>query len=215
MTLYTTCVDIKKPRCVKYNFDEEKKLSSGIIYYSMHCCYLDFDGKMFGEVSTELLIFKFRKTRRIKTLPTFPLQFHPDKCKLTADLIQCDQTFISLMKAHHCQCRNDAFFMQKNNRLFQIFIDSRIMIDAAFFHKMNLNYSQPCIIEPAKQNSLNDTYILFRGDDNSTNKRDKITSSKKEPTELEEHELIICCPTVPGFSFGDKLWCNTFPLPLE
>ena len=213
MIMYTTCVGTKKPRCVKYNFGEEKKLSNGMIYYSMQCCYLDFDGKTFGEVSTELPIFKFRGTRRIETLPTFPLQFHPDKCKLTADLIQCGRTFISLMGAHHRRCRGDAFFMQEDDRPFQISIDSRIMVDAAFFRKMNPNYSRPCIIEPAKQDSLDS--ILFGGNDNSTNKTDKIISSGKEPTELEEHELIIYCPTVPGFSFGDKLWCNTFPLPLD
>jgi hypothetical protein len=93
--------------------------------------------------------------------------------------------------------------MQEDNRPFQISIDSRIMVDVAFFHKMNPNYSRPCIIKPAKQHSL--TYILLEGDDNSINKTDKITSSGKEPTELEEHKLIICCPIVPGFSFGDKL----------
>jgi hypothetical protein len=86
------------------------------------------------------------------------------------------------------------------------------MVNAAFFHKINPNYSRSCIIEPAKQNSLDN--IFFRGDDSSINKIDKIISSRKELTELEEHELIICCPTVPGFSFGDKLWCNNFPLPM-
>jgi hypothetical protein len=105
--------------------------------------------------------------------------------------------------------------MQEDNRPFQISIDSRIMVDAAFFHKINPNYSRPRIIQPAKQDSSNNIYILFGGEDNSTNKTDKITSGEKEPTELEEHELIICYPTVPGFSFGDKLWYNTFPLPLN
>jgi hypothetical protein len=87
------------------------------------------------------------------------------------------------------------------------------MVNAAFFHKINPNYSRPRIIEPAKQDSLNN--ILLKGDDNSINKIDKITSSGKEPTELEEHKLIICCPIIPGFSFGNKLWRNTFPLSLD
>jgi hypothetical protein len=87
------------------------------------------------------------------------------------------------------------------------------MVDAAFFYKINPNYSRSCIIEPAKQNLLDS--ILFGGDDSSINKTDKIISSGKEPTKLEEHELIICCPTVPGFSFSDKLWCNNFPLLLD
>jgi hypothetical protein len=131
MIMYATCAGTKKSRCVKYDFGEEKKLGNGTIYYSMQCRYLDFDGKTFGEVSTELHIFKFRGTRRIETLPTFPLQFHPDKCKLRANLIQCGRMFISLMGAHHRQCRGDAFFMLED-RPFQMSIDSRIMVDAAF-----------------------------------------------------------------------------------
>jgi hypothetical protein len=87
------------------------------------------------------------------------------------------------------------------------------MVNAAFFHKMNSNYSRPYIIKPAKQNSLNN--ILFGGDDSSINKIDKIISSEKEPTELEEYKLIICCLTIPGFNFGNKLWYNNFPLLLD
>jgi hypothetical protein len=45
MILYITCPGTQKSRCIKYDFGEEKKLSNGIIlYYSMQCRYLDFDG---------------------------------------------------------------------------------------------------------------------------------------------------------------------------
>jgi hypothetical protein len=27
-----------------------------------------------------------------------------------------------------------------------------------------------------------------------------------EPIQLEDDELLICCPTVPGFSLNNKLW---------
>jgi hypothetical protein len=93
--------------------------------------------------------------------------------------------------------------MREDGHLFQISIDSRIIIDAAFFHKINLNYSRSCIIESAKQNSLNN--IFFENDDSFTNKTDKIINNGKKSTKLEEYKLIICCPTIPGFSFGDKL----------
>jgi hypothetical protein len=208
--LYTTCPGTKKPRCVKYDFGEEKKLSNGIIYYSIQCRYLDFDGKTFGEVSTELPVLKFRGTQRIDSLLCFPLQFHPNKYSTTAILVECGRRFVSLMGAHHRHCRGDAFFMQ-DDRPFQVSIDCRIMVDAAFFHKINPNYSRPRIIEPVKQESTDIGYLFGGGNDPPTTKPDNVTSNGKEPTELNENELIICCSTIKGFSFGDKLWCNISP----
>jgi hypothetical protein len=214
MTLYTTCPGTKKPRCVKYDFGEEKRLSNGIIYYSMQCRYLDFDGKIFGEVSTELPVVKFRGTQRIDTLSCFPLQFHPDESSMTADLVECGRRFVSLMGSHHRHCRGDAFFIQ-DDRPFQAFVDCRIMVDAAFFHKINPNYSRPRIIEPVKQESIDLDHFFWGTKDDSKTKQDEVTSNGLEPAELKENELVICCPTVPGFSFGDKLWCNIVPFPLD
>jgi hypothetical protein len=34
----------------------------------------------------------------------------------------------------------------------------------------------------------------------------QINSIGMEPVELKDGELLIRCPNVPGFSFGDKLW---------
>jgi hypothetical protein len=209
MILYTTCPGTRKPRCVKYDFGEERKLNNGMIYYSMQCRYLDFDGKAFGEVLTELPIFKFRGTQRINTLRCFPLQFHPDKGSTMTNLIKCGRRFVSMMDPHHCHCRGDAFFMQ-DDRLFQVSVDCRIMVDAAFFHKSNPNYSRPRIIEPVEAIDIG---FLFGSSGNFITKPDNVTSTGKEPTELKEDELIICCPTLKGFSFGDKLWCNIFPSP--
>jgi hypothetical protein len=79
------------------------------------------------------------------------------------------------------------------------------MVNAVFFRKINLNYSRPRIIELTKQDSSNITYIRLKGEDNSTNKINKIINSGKEPTELKKHKLIIYYSTVPGFSFNDKL----------
>ena len=33
-----------------------------------------------------------------------------------------------------------------------------------------------------------------------------VKSDDVEPVELKEGDLLICCPTVPGFSFGEKMW---------
>jgi hypothetical protein len=34
----------------------------------------------------------------------------------------------------------------------------------------------------------------------------QVKSNGVEPAELTEDDLLICCPTVLGFSFGEKLW---------
>ena len=34
----------------------------------------------------------------------------------------------------------------------------------------------------------------------------QVESICTEPVKLTEEELLICCPTVPGFSLGIKLW---------
>ena len=40
----------------------------------------------------------------------------------------------------------------------------------------------------------------------STTSTDEVISNGKKPSELQEDELLTCCPTVPGFSFSDRLW---------
>lgn len=60
MVLYATCAGTGKPRCVKFDFGEERKQANGVEYFHMGCRYLDFDGKVFGEASTALGIEKFR-----------------------------------------------------------------------------------------------------------------------------------------------------------
>lgn len=49
--VYTTCFDNKKPRCITYNFAEEKTTRSKKKYLSMDYRIFDFDSKTFGKAS--------------------------------------------------------------------------------------------------------------------------------------------------------------------
>jgi hypothetical protein len=71
--VYTTCFGTGKPRCVKYDFGEERKTNSGVKYFHMEGRYLDFNGKVLSEVAIHLLIKRFRGAKRIDTLEVFPL----------------------------------------------------------------------------------------------------------------------------------------------
>ena len=71
-TVYTTCLGTHKPRCVVYDGGEEKETSSGLKYFNMECRYLDYDGQVFGEASTDIPIVKFRgKKQQVRSSPEY------------------------------------------------------------------------------------------------------------------------------------------------
>jgi hypothetical protein len=205
MVVYTTCFGTGKPRCVKYDFGEEEMTKNGLEYFHLECCYVDFDSKVFGETFIELAVLKFRGTKRISSLDAFPLAYHPNKDKVKVRLVECGWKFVSLMGVHHRQYRGDAFYMRKGQPI-KVPVNSRFMIDAVYFREANPNYTRPRNNEPTKPDSSVGTWINFGGDDCPANQFDQVKSNGKVPTEMTEDELILCSPTVPGFSYGNKLW---------
>ncbi|KAF8847949.1 hypothetical protein BDZ45DRAFT_811180 [Acephala macrosclerotiorum] len=199
--VYTTCFGTKKPRCVTYDSAEEMINMSKKKYLSMDCRFFDFDGKTSGMASMELRIPKFRGTKRIDTLPAFPLKYHPDEKQVKSDLVECGRKFVRLIGTHHCHCQGEAFLMHQGEPV-KFSVDSRVMIDADFFWKMNPNYTRP------RSN-------LARASPGSGQApppggppgRDRVNDGV-EPADLTEDDFLICCPTVPGFSLDEKLWAE-------
>lgn len=108
MVVYTTYFGTGKLRCVKYHFDEERKMENVVEYFYLECHYVDFDCKAFGETSIELAILKFRGTKMIDSLDAFLLEYHPNKIQVKANLVNCGQKFVSLTGVHHRHYRGDA-----------------------------------------------------------------------------------------------------------
>lgn len=96
-------------------------------YLSMGCRFFDLDGKIFGKASIELVIPKFRGTKRINTLPAFPLKYHPDKKQAKSDLVECGRKFVRLIDTHHCHCQGEAFLIHKRDPV-KFSVDSRVMM---------------------------------------------------------------------------------------
>jgi len=197
--VYTTCFGTKKPRCVTYDSGEEKINRSKKKYFSMECRHFDFDGKAFGKASITLAIPKFRGTKLINTLEAFPLKHHRDEKRVRSELVQCGRKFVRLIGTHLCHCQGEAFYMDDGDPV-RVSVDSRVMTDADFFWKMNPNYSRPRADLAA---TVWDRHRLPPGYEPP---RDQVKSDDVEPVELKEGDLLICCPTVPGFSFGEKMW---------
>lgn len=137
--IVTICRGSRKPRCVRYDFGEEKKTSQGVKYFELQCRYFDFDGKVFGEVLDRLPIEKFHGAKRIDTLEVFPLAYHRSRDDLKKYLLECGQKFREMRGSHHVHYQGKAFF-QSPDGIIRIPVKSRIMIDAALFRRNNPSY---------------------------------------------------------------------------
>lgn len=92
---------------------EEKKTSQGVEYFELLCQYLDFDGKVFGAVTERLAIEKFNGARRIDTLGTFPIQWHPNSEAMIRSLVIRGRRFANLIGLHHQHYDGYAFFQRR------------------------------------------------------------------------------------------------------
>ncbi len=204
--VYTTCFGTDVPRCIKHDFGEERETNQRVKYFRVEGRYLDFDGKVFGEARLALSVEKFRGVKRINLLEAFPLEYHQNQGMVRAHLLECGQKFVSLMGVHHRQFRGTAFFMH-NGESVQFKVNSRVTIDAAFFRQINPNYARPSIDKQATQKLNDDAFGIWGSSLTTiTQQPDKVESNGIEPTKLDEDGLLVCSPTVLGFSFGDKMW---------
>jgi hypothetical protein len=197
------CAGSGKPRCLRYDMGEEKKTDQGVEYFELQCQYLDFDGKVFGTVLAKLAVEKFRGARQIRTLNTFPLKFHPTPEKMRKRLVECGQNFVSLMGTHHRYYDGYAF-LQRDDGLLRIPVESRIMIDAKQFRKSIPSY--PKFYTKESDSSFDMFLFASERSDSARVKNDGLY-----PSELGEVDLLFCSPTVMGFSLGDKFWGKCHP----
>ena len=89
----------------------------------------------------------------------------------------------------------------------KVSVDSLVMLDAAFSQEVNPNYARPKVDGSSSAISSID---LFGYSSTSTESTEKVLYTDLESNELELADLLFCCPTVPAFTFTDKLWRKTF-----
>ena len=159
-TIYTTILDAEKPACYRYNVGKERATTTGITYFHVECRYLDFNGQVFGEVSTALGMGTFQGAKRIDSLEAFPLAFHRRQKEMREHCVRCGRHFISLTGQRHVQYRGNAFYIEKGDYV-EVPVDSRIMVDVAYFRKVNPNYARPHINELARPSSSDGFYNFW------------------------------------------------------
>ncbi|KAI9770678.1 MAG: hypothetical protein M1839_003062 [Geoglossum umbratile] len=204
--VYTTCPGSDQPRCLKFDFGQMEQSSQGECFFKLDCRYLDYDGKVFGEVETSLAVTEFRGVKKINTLHVFPLQYHEQAERLKDALAARGRKFISLIGIHHCNYKGIAFAKPKG-KYDKVYVENRVMIDAGEFKQINPNYNSSRINSRTDLFEESFLYDRILGWDSFSSKDSKaVKTNGIAPNETKKEDLLLCSPTVLGFSFSNKLW---------
>ncbi|KAJ5938337.1 hypothetical protein N7466_001471 [Penicillium verhagenii] len=204
--IYTTCIGTNEPRCVIFDAGEEITRNDET-WFNLECRFIDYDGGRFGEAGIFLRVPKFRGSKPIETLEAYPLHHHPSSEQVQKDLIARGQKFRDFAGSHIQHCKGSAFFMNKGKAI-KIKIDSRVAVDAAFFHEMQPNYSRPSLrdigVKEKDGITVFDLGAMFMED--REREKEKMRGDGVDAQKLSEADLLIACPTVCCFSFKEKMF---------
>ncbi|KAJ5873293.1 ATPase AAA-type core [Penicillium solitum] len=204
--VYTTCIGTKEPRCVVFDAGEEMTQNDET-WLNLECRFLDYNGVKFGEAGIFLRVAKFRGSKPIDTLEAYPLCHHPSHEQIRKDLVERGQKFRDLAGSHIKHCKGSAFFMNKGKAI-KVNINSRVAVDAAFFHEMQPNYSRPSLrdIGVKGKNSIAVINIgaMLIGD--REREKERMKGDGVEAQKLGETDFLVACPTVCCFSFKEKIF---------
>jgi hypothetical protein len=205
--VYTTCFGTKEPRCVIFDAGQEMT-QNGETWFNLECRFLDYDGIKFGEAGIFLRVAKFRGSKPIETLEAYPLHHHPSSEQVLKDLIERGQKFRDLAGSHFQHCKGSAFFMNKG-KILKVNINSRVAVDAAFFHEMQPNYSRPSLrdigVKEKGEIAFFDIGAIFTAD--REREKERMRGEGLDAQKLSETDLLVACPTVCCFSFKEKMFC--------
>jgi hypothetical protein len=133
----------------------------------------------------------------------FPLKYHPGGEHMRAQLSEHGRKFLSMIDIHLCKYEGKAFYIEKG-RVIEIFIKSRVVVDAAYFQEENPNYTRPAIKESNRGPlPLSSWTFIGLDDSNEINKElSPVKDNGMDPLEVEGDDLLVCSLIVPGFSLG-------------
>lgn len=205
--VFTTCFGTKEPRCVIFDAGEEVTQSDET-WFNLECRFLDYDGIKFGEAGVFLRVAKFRGSKPIESLEAFPLRDHPSHEQVQKDLVERGQKFRDLAGSHIQHCKGNAFFMNKG-KVFKVNINSRVAVDAAFFHEMQPNYSRPSLRDIGVKDKDGITVIDIGAmlADEREREKEKMQGGGVDAQKLREADFLVARPTVYCFSFKEKMFC--------
>lgn len=108
--------------------------------FTVRCEMIEWDGEKFGKVMLSENISKFKGTRQITTLPSYPLRFHPKAEEMKAKCIARGKRFQELTGVHCKDYKGTGIEYTKYSVQTvesKRHIEGRIMLDEELFAKFN------------------------------------------------------------------------------
>ncbi|TEY63314.1 hypothetical protein BOTCAL_0156g00220 [Botryotinia calthae] len=163
---------IFQPDCILYKQvwgrDSALKFVSGdkgSHLYRVYCRMVNWDGERFGLESIHYDIPRFIGTAEIGTLPIFPIEFHPDRKKIKAELFKRGKLFEQYRGYHFRYYKS--FAMGEDPECgcpIKITVDSRIIVDTRAYGKFNPNKVSPLnALEHKRASEIFDDVISGKG----------------------------------------------------
>lgn len=93
-------------------------------------------------------------------------------------------------------------------KAFKVNINSRVVVDAVFFYKMQLNYSRPSLRDIGVKDKdriivINISVMLI---EDRKREKERMRGDGINTQKLSEADLLVVCLTVCGFSFKEKMF---------
>lgn len=149
-----------EPRCFKVEYAHKQATVSRGEFYSLEGRYIENDGKTFGLGDFELDIDAFKGTRKISSLPAYPLKYHRDETAVRKQILERGRRFVEY-KGMNYRVHKGLAFMKKKKQVLKININGRVMVDPATFRRINANY-------PVSMLKSKDSEDLFSDDSSSS-----------------------------------------------
>ncbi|KAF2193260.1 P-loop containing nucleoside triphosphate hydrolase protein [Zopfia rhizophila CBS 207.26] len=150
------------------------------------------NGKDFGYITQTVSIAPYDGYRALQNLHVLPLDYHPEKERITRNLLERGRRFISLLGVHYRWYEGAALALSESSRnsalgqpsMNSITIRSRIMIDCEEF------YVKAPKLKPQFSYSVR-----------------TISTKSQDHHRLSDEDILICHYQIPGFSLVNKRWC--------
>ena len=177
--------------------------------YRMQCEYIDFDGEDFGVGYDNVVIPSFAGTAPITKLPAYPLDRHVQCESLEKKLLARGKLF-EAYKGYHFKAYQGTAIGQGMFGPIRYNVDSRIIIDTQAHNRFNPNRKVNLQkLTPGESQSNfeqdSDNSVDYLDDDEEL-ETPRVTVAEG----LSEEQLLICVPSLRGYSLKDKKWLEFF-----
>ena len=179
---------------------------------------LDWDGSRFGFDTVQQVILPFGGTRPITKLDVYPFEFHPDHERIKSQLLERGRVFHTLA-GYHFKSYNGQAIETGMMGSSLVSVDGRIVVDAYAYSKYG-NDSTRTLKSVQKRAALQDVQGDadedggFVGESDPTyyteDDLEGMAAERENKEELTEEKLILCTPTIKGYSLKAKKWLRFF-----